>query len=210
VADVFDQYESKKAGLTRGGKGKLAVLRGIEMSTPFILSLVDTPCSSIIEELRILFRDFYHLITYDALPLRIAKNYAEQRQRDPLVCVARDKVRSSDDFLAIINKYLESEWDVNDDGSMDLSEPLPDLSGSRNRRKRAARDSFDAEENSHVRRKGFMPPESQERSRNELSSQTSSNHDRLFSVTSPIHSSSGGAHPSGSLKPSHDGSSMKR
>jgi len=210
VADVFDQYESKKVGLSRGGKGKLAVLGGTEMSTPFILSLVDTPCSSIIEELRILFRDFYQFITYDALAPRIAKHYAERRERDPLVCAARDKLRFSDDFLAIINEHLESEWGVDDDGSLDLSEPLLDASASRNRRKRAARDSFDGEQNFHVRRKGLKPPKSQERSRNELSSQTSSNHDRLFSVASPIHSSSGGAHPSGSLEPSHDGSSMKR
>ena len=210
MMDVFDQHESKKVGRSRGGKGKLAVLGGTELPTPIILSLTfRTPCSAIIEELRALFYELYRFVFYQTgLEQEVVEMYEKLRETDPRVQDARNKLRSSDAFLAILEKHLNSAWDVDDDGSLDLSEPLLDSSASRNRRKRAAGDSNDDGRNIHVRRRGLMPPRSRERSRDELSSQTSSNRDQLFSTHSRMHIS-GSILPSGTPRTSDDGSSAK-
>ena len=210
MADVFDQYESKAVGCSRGGKGKLAVLGGTELPTPIILGLTfRTPCSAIIEELRALFHDFYHHVFYLTTPQQeVIEIYQKLRETDPLVQDARDKLQSSDAFLAILEKHLNSAWDVDDDGSLDRSEPLLDSSASRNRRKREAGDSADEGQNMHLRRRGLMPPRSRERSRDELSSQTSSNRDELFSTHSRMHIS-GTILPSGTPRTSDDDSSAK-
>ena len=210
MADVFDQHESKKVSRSRGGKGKLAVLGGTELPAPIIMSLTfRTPCSAIIEELRALFHDFYRFVSYRTAPEpEVVEMYQKLRETDPQVLDARDKLQSSNAFLAILEKHLNSAWDVNDDGSLDLSEPLLNSSASRNRRKREAGDSNDGGRNIHVRRRGLMPPKSRERSRDELSSQTSSNHDELFSIHSRTHISSG-ILPSGTPRTSNDGSSTK-
>jgi len=128
------------------------------------------------------------------------------RETDHRVPEARSKLQSSDTFLAILEKHLNSAWDVDDDGSLDLSEPLLDSSASRNRRKREAGDSNDGGRNIHVRRRGLMPPRSRERSRDELSSQTSSSRDELF--FSRMHMSSS-IRPSGTPRTSDDISSPK-
>jgi len=210
MADVFDQYESKKVGRSRGGKGKLAVLGGIELPTPIILGLTfRTPCSAIIEELRALFHDFYRFVFYRTPPEpEVVEMYQKLRETDPRVQEARSKLQSSDAFLAILEKHLNSAWDVDDDGSLDLSEPPLDSSASRNRRKREAGDSNDGGRNIHVRRRGLMPTRSRERSRDELSSQTSSSRDELFSIHSRMHMSSS-ILPSGTPRTSDDISSPK-
>ena len=185
MVDVFDQSESKKVGHSRGGKGKLAVLGGAALSTPIVMSLAfRTPCSLIIEELRTLFHDFYLFVFYETgLEPKVVETYKTSRETDPRVQVARNKLQSSDEFLAILEKHLNSAWDVDEDGSLDPSEPLLDSSASRNR-KREAGDSANDGQNIHVRCRGLIPPRSRERSRDELSSQTSSNRDELFSVQS--------------------------
>jgi len=210
MADVFDQYESKKVGRSRGGKGKLAVLGGIELPTPIILGLTfRTPCSAIIEELRVLFHDFYRFVSYRTSPEpEVVEMYQKLRETDPRVQEARSKLQSSDAFLAILEKHLNTAWDVDDDGSLDLSEPPLDSSASRNRRKREAGDSNDGGRNIHVRRRGLMPTRSRERSRDELSSQTSSSRDELFSIHSRMHMSSS-ILPSGTPRTSDDISSPK-
>ena len=210
MVDVFDQYESKKVGRSRGGKGKLAVLQGTELSTPIVMSLAfRTPCSSIIEELRALFHDFYLFVVYQTgLEPEVVEMYEKSRETDPRVQEARSKLQSSEAFLAILEKHLNSAWDVDDDGSLDLSEPPLGSSASRNRRKREAGDSNDDGRNIHVRRRGLMPPRSRERPRDELSSQTSSNNDELFSIHSRMHISSS-ILPLGTPRTSDDGSSAK-
>ena len=188
----------------------MAVLGGTELPTPIILSLTfRTSCSAIIEELRALFYDLYRFVSYRTAPEpEVVEMYQKLRETDPRVQDARDKLQSSDAFLAILEKHLNTAWDVDDDGSLDLSEPLLDPSASRNRRKREAGDSNDGGRNIHVRRRGLMPPRSRERSRDELSSQTSSNRDELFSTHSRMHIS-GNILPSGTPRTSDDGSSAK-
>jgi len=208
MADVFEQYESKnKVGLSRGGKGKLTVVRGAELSSEVVLSLtLGTPCSAIIEELRALFYDLYLFVSYRTLEPTVAKMCEKRRESDPRVQQARNKLQSSEVFLAILDKHLTSRWDTDDAGSVDISESLPDLTASRDRQKRPAEDSDDAKQNIHVRRRGRMPPKSTGRARDELSSQTSYTYDELFS--SRVHISSG-IPPSSSLRPSDGGPSAK-
>ncbi|KAI0294369.1 hypothetical protein BC826DRAFT_1011940, partial [Russula brevipes] len=211
MADVFDQCESEKVGRSRGGRGKLAVLGGTEFPTQVILSLTfKTPCPAIIEELRALFNDLYRFVTYEVgLEPEVVEMYEKLRQEDPRVQQARCRLQNADAFLAILEKHLKSDWGVNNDGSLDLSEPVPDPSASRNRRKRTAADSEEDEKTFHVKRRELMPPKSKERPRDDLSSQTSSACDRLFSITLAMHSSNG-LLPSSSLGPSNDGRSAKR
>jgi hypothetical protein len=132
MVDVFDQSESKKVGRSRGGKGKLVVLGDKELSAPIVMSLVfGTPCSSIIEELQALFHDFYLFVFYQTgLEPKVVEMYKKLRETDSRVQVARNKLQSSDEFLAILEKHLNPAWDVDDDGSLDLSEPLLHSSAS--------------------------------------------------------------------------------
>ena len=89
----------------------------------------------------------------------VVEMYEKLRETDPRIQVARNKLQSSDPILAILEKHLNSAWDVGDDGSLDLSEPHLYSSASRNRRKREAGDSVDDGRNNHVRRRGLMPPQ---------------------------------------------------
>jgi hypothetical protein len=208
MADVFDQYETKTVGRSRGGKGKLAVFGGTELPTPIILSLTSrTSCYAIIEELRALFHDFYRHVFHLTTPEpEVVEMYQKLRETVPLVQNARDKLQSSDAFLAILENHLTSAWDVDDDGSLDPSEPLLDPSASRNSRKREAEDSNDGGRNIHLRRRGLMPPRSRERSRDEVSSQTFSSRDELFSMQSRMRISSSVV-PSRTPRTSDDGPS---
>jgi len=213
MVDVFDQYESVKRNRSRGGKGKLNVLRDAVLSTRTIMGLTfKTPCSAMIEDLRALFNNFYLFVDYrEGLQPEVDAMYEEMREENPRVQEARKKVQSSEAFLAILRTHLSSGWDVNDDESLDTSDPLRDHSASRNRRKRPASDSDDGL-NFHQNRRNRMPPKSiEKRSRNGLSSQTHSSHgdDRLFSVPSRMEISSGSA-PTDSPRPSDEGSSAKQ
>jgi hypothetical protein len=213
MEDVFDQYESVKHNRSRGGKGKLNVFGGTAFQTQVIMTLtLGTPCDALIDDLRALFNDFYLFVSYQTgLALEVVEMFAKKREEDPRVQEARKKLKSSDAFLAILERHLDSGWDVDDDGSLDPSDPLRDHSASRNRRKRPASDSDDGS-NFHKHRRDRMPPKSiEKRSRNALSSQTHSSHgsDRLFSVPSRMEISSGSA-PTDSPRPSDEGSSAKQ
>ena len=138
--------------------------------------------------------------------------YAKMREDDQRVLEARKKLQSSDTFLAILERHLNSGWNINNDGSFDPSDALRDHSASRNRRKRPASDSDD-ELNFHQRHRGRMPPKPIEGSRSGLSSQTFSSRggEGLFSVPSRMEISRGSPGPSSDdPRPSDEGSSAKQ
>src|SRR5580693_197572 len=110
MVDVFDQYESVKRNRSRGGKGKLNVLGGTELKRQVIMGLTyKTPCSAIIEELRALFNDFYLHVSYWKPPQpEVQAMYAKMMEDDPQVQKARKKLQSSETFLAILEKHLNS------------------------------------------------------------------------------------------------------
>jgi hypothetical protein len=86
---------------------------------------------------------------------------------------AREKLRTSDAFLAILEKHLESTWEIDDDGSLDRLELQPDGSASRKRLKRKAGDRSDSsEENINVRRRGRLPPSTEESDSHDDTSRT--------------------------------------
>ena len=189
---VFDQHtRADRAGHVRGGDGKLSCVGGHKFSSPVIEGFVKTPCCEIIEEMRSLFNDLYLYTETGDVPPDVKSRIEEKRARDPRVNHAREMLRTSDVFLGIIEKYLKFEWDIDNDGSLDLAEPRVDTSASRNRRKRKAEDHDGSELNIHLRRIGRMPPRSNPRSVDEISSQTSSCRDNIFSLSSRTHSASG-------------------
>jgi len=149
---VFDWHsEPDKAGFVMGGDGKLTCVGGSKFSTSIIETLVETPCCAIIEEMRSVLHDLYlYMEAVDIIAC--IQRISEKRKNDSRVEHAREKLQTSDVFLAIMEKYLTSEWDIDDDGSIDLTEPQRDPATSRKRRKRKADDSGDEEENWHVRR----------------------------------------------------------
>ena len=213
MIDVFDQHESAKRNRSRGGKGKLNVFGGTAFQTQVIMTLtLGTPCDALIDELRALFNDFYLFVVYQTgLAPEVTEMFAKKREEDPRVQEARRKLKSSDAFLAILERHLGSGWGVNDDGSLDPSDPLRDHSASRSRRKRSASDSDDGS-NFHKRRRNRMPPKSiNKRSRNALSSQTHSSHgsDSLFSVPPRMDVSTGSV-LTDSPRPSDESSSAKQ
>ena len=220
MVKVFDQFESVRGNRSKGGDGKLSVFdsKGGALPTRVILGLTfGTPCSDIVDELRALFTDFYRFVDYDKGPNpKVEAMYEERREKDLLVQEARKKLQSSDTFLAILDKYLNSPWDVNDDGSLEPSDPLPDPSASRNRRKRPAPDSDDEKLNFNDRRRGVMPPRSNDsgnprnnlRPRNSLSTQASSSANAVFSLPSRMQVSTDSP-ASDSPRPSDEGSSSK-
>jgi hypothetical protein len=213
MVNVFDQYESMKGNRSRGGRGKLHVFKDTELPNQVIMGLTfKTPCSALIDELRALFNDFYLHVSYEKpLEPEVEEMYAQRRKEDPRVQEAHKKLQSSDEFLAILGRHLNSIWEVSNDGCVNPSDPLKDLSASRNRRKRPATDSDDEALNFHQKRRGRMPPKSIERSRTGLNSQSSSSHgaDRLFSVASRMGMSSGSL-MSDSPRPSDEGSLVKQ
>ncbi|KAH9970557.1 hypothetical protein BGW80DRAFT_1446904 [Lactifluus volemus] len=139
---VFDRHiHATRLGVTKGGDGKLTCVDGRKVSSAFIRRFVATPCRDIIEDMRYLFRDLYLNVTSDVPQSMMQAR--EDSEQDPKVRIAREKLQTSDALLAILDKHLQSEWDIDDDGSLDLSEPHADSSGSRSRRKRKAEDSPD-------------------------------------------------------------------
>ncbi|KAI0247322.1 hypothetical protein BJV78DRAFT_1246563, partial [Lactifluus subvellereus] len=196
---VFGQHtRADRAGHVRGGEGKLCCVVGLKYSSAVIETLVKTPCCGIIEEMRSLFCDLYlHMEAGDVSPY-VRSMIEEERERDPRVNRAREMLRTSDVFLGIIEKFLKSEWDINNDSGMRLTEPRVDPSASRNRRKRKAEDHDGRELNIHLKRQ----------SRDGLSSQTSSCRNNIFSISSRMHSSS--VDLSSSLRSGNGGSSAKQ
>jgi len=160
MRDVFDQhYDTDKDGITRGGRGKLASLRGVELNSSNIAYLVKTPCSHIIEELRSLFNDLYlYLPAKLILNPDFQSSIESQREKDETVQNAIRTLRSSKEVLTIMNKHLASSWDVDDDGSYDKVDFCRDPAVSRSRRKRKAED--DGFTNLNDRRRNRLPPRS--------------------------------------------------
>jgi len=193
--DLFDQhFEADETGIAKGGDGKVFFFGGLLFSTSFINGTVETPCRAIIEEMRSLLSEFYLHIEAGDHPVSQA-DIDEKRSADPRVDRAHEKLQTSDTFLAIMKRHLESEWDIDDDGSLDLTEPQPDPSASRNLRKRKAEDSGNGEENWHMRRLGRYPPKpSMRRSavdgHSTQTSVTSSHHNSPFSTSRDMPSSS--------------------
>jgi Fungal protein kinase len=150
IQAVFDQYsEPDDEGFVRGGKGKLTCLADIELHSRLLERFVKTPCRDIIEEMRSLFYDLY-LRTRSGFASQAQFKFQEWERLDPqvvLVEAAQEKLRVSDAFLAIMEKYLASEWSINDDGSLDSADPRVDPSASRNRKKRPAAKMDDDSEN---------------------------------------------------------------
>jgi Fungal protein kinase len=212
---VFDQHtRPDTAGFVGGGKGKLACLADLELPRILLRNIVKTPCREIIEEMRSLFHGLY-LHTRAGLPSQVRSELEASEGHDPRVDPrvesAREKLRTSDALLAIMEKYLKSEWDMDDDGSLDLVESRIDPSASRNRRKRQAEDIDDREQNIHLKRRGLMPPRPKRKPLDEHSSQTSytsSKHETLFSASSKMFSSSGPL--SSSLRSGNDGPPAKQ
>ena len=145
--------------------GKLGCVFDCTFSSFLIKILVKTPCREIIEEMRSLFRSFYASHDVDTNISSSEESTDEEGAGQGLsVREARKKLQTSDAFLAILEKHLQSEWDVDNDGSSDRPGLQPDGSASRKRLKRKAEDRSDSdnEENIHVRRIGRYPPSTEE------------------------------------------------
>jgi hypothetical protein len=133
---------------------------------------VKTPCRNIIEEMRSLFRGLYTDFDIDFLE-QSSDEEGTGRGPPAIVRKARKELRTSDVFLAILENHLRSEWDIDDDGSLDRPELQPDGLTGRRRLKRKTDDRSDSsEENIHVRRIGRYPPSTEESASNEGSSRT--------------------------------------
>jgi len=100
-----------------GSKGKMLCLKNYELDPVVIERLVGTPCRNIIEDLRTLFRDFYGYRPPVPYLCQRARGEASKAQ-NPLVLAAREKLRSSEWILGVINGHLAAEWNVDDDGSL--------------------------------------------------------------------------------------------
>ena len=123
IHKIFDQhFGADEAGMVKGGDGKLFFFGGVLFSTSFFEVTVETPCCAIIEEMRSLLSDLYlHMEAGDHPVSR--SNIEKKRRTDPRVDRAHAKLQTSDAFLAIMKKHLGSEWHIDDDGNLDLTEP---------------------------------------------------------------------------------------
>jgi hypothetical protein len=122
MRDVFDQHtEMDHNGDVRGGRGKLMCLHELELDERIVRKLVKTPCRKIIEKLRALFLDFYRFVKEEP---DSSSTDEDERGRDIRVQEAikfqevTKKLSSSEWILEMINRYLSSKWDVDDDGSL--------------------------------------------------------------------------------------------
>jgi len=159
----------------RSGIGKFDGIFDYTFSSFLIEILVKTPCCKIIEEMRSLFGGLYANHSMDTSISSLEQSTDEERTgpgRGPPVSESREKLRTSDAFLAILEKHLQSEWDIDNDGSLDRPDLQPDGSASRKRLKRKAEDRSDSEENINVRRKGRLPPSTEESASDEDASRT--------------------------------------
>jgi hypothetical protein len=177
MKDVFDQHtDMDRNGNVTGGKGKLLCLHNDEFDKSTIRTLVYTPCRKIIEKLRSLFRDVNYSVKGaddddDDLVFEIKRREATE------------KLSSSKWILAMINEHLSSDWDVDDDGSLNKTVLRPDSAASRNRRKRKAEDINEENMTFNERRKGQLPLRSTVSSRNTVWSQGTHSHSHSRSGT---------------------------
>ena len=187
MRNVFDQHtEMDHNGIVTGGKGKLFCLRDGELSPFVVYDLVDTPCKDIIEELRALFHDLYRHIPPNAIRNPATQLILEtKRRQDSRVQEATKNLGSSEWILEMINRYLSSKWDVDDDGSLYKAVLRPNSAASRDRRKRKAEDSNEEKEKMtyNERRRGRLPPRSTESPRNTVWSQGTHPHSNSRSGT---------------------------
>ncbi len=139
---VFDQYDDMDDdGIMRGGGGKLSCLQGGYLPVEAVEELAETPCKDIIEELRSLFHDLYRHIPLiaDTRP-EMQEKIGRKRDKDEKVQNAIKKLVSSEEVLAIIDKHLASNWDVDNDCSFGTVDVFPDLVPSTSGQKRKAED----------------------------------------------------------------------
>ena len=180
MKDVFDQHnDMDRNGNVTGGKGKLFCLRDGELNSSVVYDLVKTPCGDIIEDLRTLLHDYYLYIPAHETRISKARSvYEAKRERDSRVREATKNLSSSKWILDMINGYLSSKWDVEDDSSLHKTVLRPDSAASRDRRKRKAKDSNEEMMTFNQRRKGRLPLRSTERSRDTVWSQGTHSHSR--------------------------------
>jgi hypothetical protein len=121
IRNVFDQHtEMDHDGNVTGGTGKVGCLYKLELSERIVRKLVKTPCRKIIEELPALFLDFYLLaeegsnLSGDSDSGGSSTTENERKK----VQEATKKLSSSEWILEMINGYLSSKWDVDDDSSL--------------------------------------------------------------------------------------------
>ncbi|KAI0256253.1 hypothetical protein BJV78DRAFT_449290 [Lactifluus subvellereus] len=163
MQEVFDQHtDQDRDGIVRGGSGKIICLGGYSLYSHLgsiaVEDLVSTPCKDIVEELRSLFRDLYlHVLTRPLMNSHVQSRIEARREQDTRVKDAREKLRSSEWVLSVMNRHLVSSWGVDDDGSLYMTEPRLEPSANRMRRKRKAADSHDGM-TFNQRRKGRLPP----------------------------------------------------
>jgi hypothetical protein len=185
MRNVFDQHtEMDHNGIVTGGKGKLFCLRDGELNLSVVYNLVKTPCRDIIEDLRTLFHDFYlHIPAHETRDSDALLVYDAKRKRDPRVQEATKNLSSSEWVLEMINRYLSSEWDVDDDGSLHKTVLRPDSAASRNRRKRKAKDSNEEKMTNTQRCRGRLPLRSTAPSKDTIWSQGTHSHSHSRSGT---------------------------
>jgi len=161
LRDVFDQHSyMDHNGNVTGGVGKGICLKDGLLGRVIVRDLVKTPCKDIIEELRTLFHDFYlHDTTGDDISPETHLFYEGLRAEDARVKDAREKLRSSQWILDMINAHLASKWDVDNDGSLHSTLLRPNPSASGDRPKRKAPDDDDKRVNK-IRKGGLLPSES--------------------------------------------------
>ncbi|KAI0291947.1 hypothetical protein B0F90DRAFT_304810 [Multifurca ochricompacta] len=105
---VFDMHSDVgDDGLVRGGLGKFSFLQGVPITPGTIEDLVETPCADIVEELRLLFQDFYRHVEpqFSLYKKSIARINAKQA-RDQRVQDSRIKLCSPDWYCQFLTGIL--------------------------------------------------------------------------------------------------------
>jgi hypothetical protein len=134
--------------------------------------------------LRTLFHDFYlHIPAHETRDSDALLVYEAKRKRDPRVQEATRNLSSSEWVLEMINEYLSSKWDVDDDGSLHKTVLRPDSAASRNCRKRKAKDSNEGNMTFAQRCRGRLPLRPTAPSRNTVWSQGTHSHSHSRSGT---------------------------
>jgi hypothetical protein len=141
--------------------------------------------------LRTLFHDFYlHIPAHETRDSDALLVYEAKRKRDPRVQEATRNLSSSEWVLEVINGYLSSKWDVDDDSSLHKTVLRPDSAASRNRRKRKAKDSNEEKMTFAQRCRGRLPLRSTAPSRNTVWSQGTHSHSHSHSRSGTLLGSS--------------------
>ncbi len=144
---VFDQYyDMGNDSITKGGSGKFICLQGGYLPAEVVEELAETPCKDIVEELRSLFQDLYrHIPLITDTRSKMQEKIRRKRDKDEKVQSALKMLVSSSEVLAIIDKHLASNWDVDNDCSLGTVDVFPDLSLSTSgqKQKRKAEDDWE-------------------------------------------------------------------